>query len=46
MYGIAIIRWLSFLLIDDFEGNTEISVAIKSGSTVYCKSRIISSRNI
>ena len=34
IYGIAIIRLLSFLFLDDFEGNTNISVAIKSGSTV------------
>ena len=39
MYGIAIIRLLSFLFLDDFEGNTNISVAIKSSSTVYCKHR-------
>ena len=26
--------WLSFLFLDDFEGNADISVAIKSGSTV------------
>ena len=34
IYGIAIIRSLSLLFLDDFEGNTNISVAIKSGSTV------------
>ena len=34
IYGIAIIRLLSFLFLDDFEGNANISVAIKSGSTV------------
>ena len=31
IYGIAIIRSLSFLFLDDFKGNTNISVAIKSG---------------
>ena len=35
IYGIAIIRSLSFLFLDDFEGNANISVAIKSGSTVH-----------
>ena len=35
IYGIAIIRSLSFLYLDDLEGNANISVAIKSGSTVY-----------
>ena len=34
IYGIAIARSLSFLFLDDFEGNANISVAIKSGSTV------------
>ena len=34
IYGIAIIRSLSFLFLDGFEGNANISVAIKSGSTV------------
>ena len=34
IYGIATVRSLSFLLLDDFEGNANISVAIKSGSTV------------
>ena len=34
IYGIAIIRSLSFLFLDDFEGNVNISIAIKSGSTV------------
>ena len=33
-YGISIIRLLSFLFLDEFEGNGSISVAIKSGSTV------------
>ena len=33
IYGIPIIRSLSFLF-DDFEGNDDISVAIKCGSTV------------
>ena len=36
IYGIAIVRSLSFLFLGDFEGNTNISVAIKSGSKV-CK---------
>ena len=36
IYGIAIIRSLPFLFLDDFEGNVNISVTIKSGSTV-CK---------
>ena len=31
--GMAIIRSLSFLFLYDFEGNANISVAIKSGST-------------
>ena len=30
-----IVRPLSFLFLDDFEGNANISAAIKSGSTVY-----------
>ena len=34
IYGIAIIRSLSFLFLDDFEGNANTSVVIKSGSTV------------
>ena len=34
IYGIAIVRSLSFLFLDDFEGNANISAAIKSGSTV------------
>ena len=34
IYGIAIVRSLSFIFLDDFEGNANISVAIKSGSTV------------
>ena len=34
IYGIAIIRSLSFLFLDDFEGNANISDAIKSGSAV------------
>ena len=34
IYGIAIVRSLSFLFLDGFEGNANISVAIKSGSTV------------
>ena len=34
IYGIAINRSLSLLFLDDFEGNANISVAIKSGSTV------------
>ena len=34
IYGIAIIRSLSFSFPDDFEGTANISVAIKSGSTV------------
>ena len=34
MYRITIIRSLPFLFPDDFEGNANISVAIKSGSTV------------
>ena len=36
MYVAAIVRWLSSLFLDDFEGNANIPVAIKSGSTV-CK---------
>ena len=34
IYGIAIARSLTFLFLDDFEGNANISVAIKSVSTV------------
>ena len=34
IYGIAIVRSLSFLPIDDLEGNANIFVAIKSDSTV------------
>ena len=34
IYGITIIRSQSFLFLDDFEGNANISVAIKSCSTV------------
>ena len=34
IYGIAIIRLLSFLFPDAFEGNANISVTIKCGSTV------------
>ena len=34
IYRIVIIRSLSFLVRDDFEGNANISVTIKSGSTV------------
>ena len=34
MYGIAIVRFISFLFLDDFVENADISVAIKSGSTV------------
>ena len=32
--GSLSVRSLSFLSLDDFEGNANISVAIKSGSTV------------
>ena len=34
IYGIAIVRSLSFLFLDDFKGNANISIAIKSCSTV------------
>ena len=34
IYGIAIVISLSFLFLDNFEGNTAISVAIRSSSTV------------
>ena len=34
IYGLAIVRSLSFLFHVDFEGDANISVAIKSGSTV------------
>ena len=34
IYGIAIVRSLSFLFLDDFEGDANISVAIKSCFTV------------
>ena len=39
IYGIAIIRSLSFLFLHDFEGSAEISVAIKSDSTVLVSAR-------
>ena len=38
--GIAIVRSVSFLFVDDIEGNTSISVATKSGSTVSLQSFI------
>ena len=34
IYGIVIVRSLSFLFLDDFERSASISVAIKSGTTV------------
>ena len=34
IYGIAFVRMLSFAFLDGFEGNANISAAIKSGSTV------------
>ena len=34
IYGVAIITSLSFLFLDDLEAKANISVAIKSGSTV------------
>ena len=34
MCGFLIVRLLSFLFLDDFEGSANISVAIKSGSRV------------
>ena len=34
IYGIVIVRSLSFLFLDDFEGNANSSVAIRSCSTV------------
>ena len=34
IYEIAIIRSLSFLFLDGFEGNVNISVAVKSESTI------------
>ena len=34
MYGIAIVRLLSFLFLDDFEGKANMSVTVKSCSTV------------
>ena len=37
IYGIAIIRSLSFLFLDGYEGKNNISVAIKSSSTVLMK---------
>ena len=36
IYGIAVVRLLSVLFLYDFEGNANISVAIKSGSTECC----------
>ena len=36
-FGVPIFRSLSFLYIDQFEGNADISAAIKSGSAVYCR---------
>ena len=35
IYGMTTVRSLSFLFPDDFEGDANISVAIKSSSTVY-----------
>ena len=35
IYVITTFRLLSFLFFDDFEGNANIQVAIKSGSTVF-----------
>ena len=35
IYGIDIVRSQSFLSFDDFEGNANISVTIKSDSTVF-----------
>ena len=40
IHRIAIIRSLSFLSINDFEGNTNICVAIKSGSTAINQTEI------
>ena len=37
IYRVAIIRLLSFLFLDNFEGNANTSVAIKSSFTVYIK---------
>ena len=37
IYGIAIVTLLSFSFLDDFEGNTSISVAIKPSSSVMAK---------
>mgnify|MGYP001793802564 CR=1 FL=1 len=34
IYDITIVRSLSFIFLDDFEGNDKISVAIKSDFTV------------
>ena len=39
MCGIAIVRSLSFLFLDEFDGNAYFSVTIKSGSTVVICSR-------
>ena len=44
MYEIAIIRLLSFLFLDDFEGNANTSVTIKSGSTVA--NRLVARREL
>ena len=35
IYEIAVVKLLSVLFLDDFEQNVNISVAIKSVSTVY-----------
>ena len=34
IYGIAVVRSLSFLFLDDFERNANIFLAVKSGSTL------------
>ena len=35
IYGIALVRLLSYLFLDDFEGNANISVTIKSSFMVH-----------
>ena len=41
IYEITVVRSLSFSFLDDFEGNANISVTIKSGSTVYLQAHSI-----
>ena len=42
IYVIATVISLSFLFLDGFQGNANISIAIKSGSTVASKKDVLS----